>query len=103
MNNNRWHHVAFVINASSMRLYLNGNRITTLSVDGHHSFSGHGTSIDIGSDARGSVDNVGFFRNDFSDAQVKLIYDRGLANIISIAPVNPNGKVTTTWAALKKR
>ena len=103
MNNNRWHHVAFVINASSMRLYLNGNRIAALSIDEHQSFSGHGTSIDIGRNARGSVDNVGFFGNDFSDAQVKLIYDRGLANIISIAPVDPNGKVATTWATLKKR
>ena len=103
VNNNRWHHIGFVINSFSMQLYLNGKRIATRFVNRHRSFNGPGSGIIIGASTRGSVDDVGFFRNDFSDAQVKLIYDRGLANIISIAPVDPNGKVATTWATLKKR
>ena len=103
VNNNRWHHIGFVINSFSMRLYLNGNRIATRSVNRHRSFNGPGSGIIIGASTRGSVDDVGFFRNDFSDAQIKLIYDVGLPNIISIAPVDPNGKVATTWGALKKR
>ena len=103
INNNQWRHVAFVINSTTMKLYLNGNQVATQSVSGHQSFYGTGSIIFIGEYARGSVDNVGMFKNDFSGAQVKLIYDKGLANIISIATVDSNGKVTTTWAALKKR
>ena len=103
VNDNRWHHVAFVINFSSMRLYLNGNRIATLSVDGHQPFSGHGTYIEIGENARGYVDDVGMFKDDFTDAQVRLIYNVGLWNIISIAPVDPNGKVATTWGSIKSQ
>ena len=102
VNNNRWHHIGFVINRNSEKLYLNGARIAVFPVNEHRSFSGTGTSIFIGVEARGSVDNVGFFRNDLTDAQVRLIYEKGLGNIISIAPVDPNGKVATTWGALKK-
>ena len=103
VNNNTWHHVGFVINNTSMKLYLNGTRIHKSSVSTHRSFKGSGTIISIGEGARGKVDDVGFFRNDFTDAQVKLIYDVGLEKIISIASVDPNDKVATTWGALKKR
>ena len=101
VNNNRWHHVGFVINNTAMKLYLNGKRIANLPVDGHRSFRGSGTVVLIGNFARGAVDDVGFFSNDFTDAQVRLIYTAGLKNIISIAAVDPNAKVATTWGALK--
>ena len=86
-----------------MKLYLNGTRIVNRSVSAHLSFSGAGSVISMGYDARGSVDNVGFFKKDLTDAQVKLIYDSGLPFVIDIAPVDPSGKVATTWAALKKK
>ena len=103
ISNNQWQHIGFVVNSTSIKLYLNGTRIVNHSISGHESFSGTGTSLFVGHKGRGSFDDVGLFKNDLSDAQVKLIYDRGLANIISIAPVDPNGKVATTWGALKKR
>lgn len=101
VNNNRWQHIGFVINGNSRALYLNGVQIAVFPVNEHRSFNGTGTSIYIGEGARGSVDNVGFFKNDLTDAQVRLIYEKGLSNIISIAPVDPNGKVATTWGNLK--
>ena len=85
-----------------MKLYLNGQRVALQFVSGHEPFIGTESHVSI-SNARGSVDNVGFFKNDLTDAQVKLIYTAGLPNVIFIAPVDPNGKVATTWAALKKR
>lgn len=105
VNDDTWHHIGFVINRTRMRLYLNGNRIASKFVSRHRSFKGTGTyvSIDPGGLTRGSVDNVGFFKNDLSDAQIKLIYNKGLETIISIAPVDSSGKVATTWGALKKR
>ena len=103
VNNNRWHHIGFVINQTHMRLYLNGNRVANHAVSGHSAFIGSGIDIGIGEGARGSVDDVGVFRNDFSDAQVRLIRNVGLGTIMSIAPVDPNDKVATTWATLKQQ
>ena len=103
VNNNRWQHIAFVVNSTSMKLYLNGVRVVYQSVSGHESFAGTGTFIVMGENARGSVDNVGFFKNDLTDTHVRMIYRQGLANIINIAAVDPSGKVATTWGALKQQ
>ena len=103
VNNNRWQHIGFVINETHMRLYLNGSRVANHAVSGHRAFSGSGTFIGIGESARGSVDDVGLFSNDFSDAQVRLIHNVGLGAIVNIAPVDPNDKVATTWATLKQQ
>ena len=107
ISNNRWQHIAVVIDSTSVKLYLNGTRIADESVSGHQPFGGIGSFIDIliAGEAGGSVgvDDLGFFKNDFTDAQVRLIYNRGLANIISIASVDPGGKVATTWGELKQR
>ena len=102
VNNNRWHHIGFVVNDTSTKLYLNGTRIANETISSHESFAGTGSIVFIGENARGSVDNVGFFKNDLTDAQVRLIYNQGLANIISIASVDPSGKAATTWGALKQ-
>ena len=103
LNSNQWRHIALVVSTTSIRLFLDGERIDNSSIRGHTAFSGDGTIIFIGDSARGYVDDVGMFKNDFSDAQVKMIYNTGLSNIISIAPVDPESKVTTTWGALKER
>ena len=102
VNNNRWQHIGFVISKTYMRLYLNGNRVRNLAVSGHRAFGGSGTIIGIGEGARGSVDDVGIFRNDLSDSQVRLIRNVGLGAIMSIAPVDPKRKLTTTWGAIKR-
>ena len=103
INYNRWEHIAFVVNNTSMKLYLNGTRIVDESVSGHEALAGAGSLISIGENAKGSVDDVGFFRNELTDAHVQMIYNQGLENIISIAPVDPGGKAATTWGALKQR
>lgn len=103
INNNRWEHIAFVINDTSMRLYLNGVQVVNQSVSGHEALAGAGSLISMGENTRGSVDDVGFFTNDFTDAHIRMIYNQGLANIMNIAAVDPGGKVATTWGALKQR
>ena len=100
---NRWEHIAFVVNTTSMKLYLNGSRIVDQAVRGHEALAGSGTFISIGDNTRGSVDDVGFFKKDLTDAQVRMIYNQGLENIINIAAVDPGGKIATTWGALKQK
>lgn len=103
VNNNQWQHIGFVITPHRLYLYINGARVGSKVASGHQSFSGTGTIVSIGYFARGQVDDVGFFSNDLSDTQVRMIYNQGLANIISIASADPTGKVATTWGALKQR
>ena len=103
INYNRWEHIGFVVNNTSMKLYLNGTRIVDQSVSGHEALAGSGSFISIGDNTRGSIDDVGFFTNDLTDAHVQMIYNQGLANIISIAAVDPSGKVATTWGTLKQK
>ena len=103
VSNNRWHHIAFTVSRSEMKLYLDGESVKQKDVTGYTSFLGDETLISIGSDAIGRVDNAGFFDDTFSDVNIKFIYDSGLENIISIAPVEPGDKVTTTWGAIKSQ
>ena len=72
-------------------------------MSGFTSFVGDQTFISIAKDAKGLVDDAGFFSDNFSDAHIKLIYDVGLESIISIASIEPADKLTTTWGTLKSR
>ena len=103
INNDRWQHIGFVVNSTQMKLYFNGSCIVNQSVSGHRSFTGTGSLISIGENAKGSVDSVGFFKNDLTNTDVRMIYTQGLANVINIAAVDPGGKVATTWGALKQQ
>lgn len=106
LNNNTWQHVAFVISRQYLRLYFNGRRVAHQSNRGNEFFAGHGTFVNIwngSSTVSAYADDVGFFKNNFSDAHIKLIYDAGLANVMSIAAVDAGGKVATTWGALKQK
>lgn len=103
VSDNRWHHIAFTISRTQMRLYLDGERITEKTITGYTSFLGDETLISIGHDAIGSIDNAGFFDDTFNDVNIKLIYDVGLQKIMSIASVDPQAKVTTTWGAIKSQ
>ena len=103
LNNDTWHHIAFTVSNSHIRLYFNGDKIAEEAGTSSVFFLADGTSISIGKDAIGSVDDAGFFDDAFSDADIKLIYDVGLESIISIASVEPGNKATTTWSAIKSR
>ena len=103
VNNNRWEHIAFVVNDTTMTLYLNGMSVASQPIAGHESFAGTGSLIVIGENAKGSVDNVGFFKNDLTTTDVRMIYTQGLANVINVAAVDPDGKAATMWGALKQR
>ena len=86
-----------------MKLYLDGESIAEEAVTGYTSFLAGQTFISIGKEAKGSVDDVGFFVDTFSDGNIKFIYDAVLENIISIASVDPEDKVATTWGTIKSQ
>ena len=102
VNDNKWHHVGLVVSPLWLRLYLDGQRIASTNWRGNQTFSGSGTVIRIGDNAIGHVDDVGFFKNSFTDNQMRLIYTVGLQSIVNIAPVDPSSKIATTWGRLKQ-
>ena len=104
LSNNEWKHIALTVSRSQMKFYLNGEPLGS-AVDRTQdiSFSGIYTAITIGHDATGLVDDVGFFSDTFSDADIKFIHKVGLESIISIASVDPEDKITTTWGAIKSQ
>lgn len=101
VNDNRWHHIGFVINPWRTYLYLDGQQIANKSISGYTSFSSDSTSVLIGDGAIGSVDNTGFFNDDFRKRDIESIYEIGLEKFMSVAPVAPMNKVTTTWGMIK--
>jgi len=48
----------------------------------------------------GLIDDVGLFNIALSETDIPDLMDNGLSSIT--AAVSPSGKLTTTWAALKK-
>ena len=102
ISNNRWKHIAFTVSRAQIKFYLNGKPLGKAAPRTRDlSFSGAYTGISIGRDAIGMVDDVGFFSDTFSDADIKFIHKVGLESIISIASVDPEDKITTTWGTIK--
>ena len=104
INNNKWKHIAFTVSRAQIKFYLNGKPLGKPAPRTRDlSFSGAYTGISIGLDAIGMVDDVGFFSDTFSDADIKFIHKVGLESIISIASVDPVDKIATTWGAIKSQ
>ena len=103
VNDDTWHHIAFTVSKSQIKLYLDGESIAEEEVTGYTGFLAAYTFISIGKAAKGLVDDAGFFVDTFSDANIKFIHDAGLENIISIASVDPEDKMATTWGAIKSQ
>ena len=62
------------------------------------------TFISIGKDAKGDlVGDAGFFVDTFIDGHIKIIYNIEFENIISIARMDPGGKMAATWGAMKSQ
>lgn len=98
-----WHHLALTVNNDFMVLYLNGSEVAHEPISGHLPLVGDGRGVIAGYGARGSVDDIAMFREVFSSDHIRLVYKVGLENVMSIASIDPNAKIATTWGALKSR
>ena len=49
----------------------------------------------------GAMDDVGFYRSAFSEADIARIAEKGLAQGGLSTPVSPEGNLTVAWGALK--
>ena len=51
----------------------------------------------------GIVDDVAMFSDILSEADLKTLMDEGVGKVLGVAPVEPVGKLATTWSTLKTR
>ena len=112
INNGRWHHIGFTIAEDFYRIFVDGE--VKISEEAEGSISVLGFSQDkillnigqLGDTALGSnvyVDDVGLFETGFSIYEMKGLYEEGLDSFLEAMPVDPQGKVATTWGKIKAR
>ena len=102
--NDKWNHIAFSLTEDFYRIFLNGEVIAEEQNHGYIGFVGNNTLVLIDSDSNGVhyIDEVGFFETGFSPYEVKGLYKDGLTKFLEIMPVNPQGRLATTWADMKR-
>ena len=107
--NNRWHHIAFTRYANTISLYIDGRSVASRKTTKSPEFLGNYTCLEI-SGASGVnftgdvlVDDAGFFETGFSSYEIKGLYNDGLSDFLEAMPVNPQGRLTTTWGSMKSQ
>ncbi len=105
----QWYHVAGTYDGEQMRLYINGVMEKELLSDANAPIDGK-WSGDIGTPADplqlkyssetfiGAIDEVVLMNKALSEKEIKEL----MAGALTTTAVNPNVKLTTTWAAIKR-
>ncbi len=104
---NNWHHIAYSHYGGIHRFYVDGE-IVFQQEDKVLKIEGSFTSVSIG-DLKGTFtgralfDDVGIFGINLSNRDIQNIYNQPLSNFINTMPVNPQGRLTTTWGKIKSQ
>ncbi|MCG9130446.1 LamG domain-containing protein [Candidatus Poribacteria bacterium] len=106
-----WYFIAGIYNGTEYELYIDGefkskgpNKVGApekgLLIGSGLCPAGHGCD---GGYFKGIVDDVAMFSDTLSEADLKTLMDEGVGKVLGVAPVEPVGKLTTTWSILKTR
>ena len=103
--NNKWHHIAYTYYLGIHKFFVDG-KVIHQQENWMPEIAGVSTEIAIGDlfgDFRGEalIDDVGVFGIGLSDETVRAMYSQLLSEFISALSIDPKGKVSTTWAAIK--
>ena len=102
----RWYHEAITFDGETRKAYLDGELAESVEGAGKITYGKPAPTAVIGSASiavprelfNGYVDEVAIFNVALSEADINEIIDNGLKGILA---VDPKGKATTTWAAIK--
>ncbi len=105
---NEWHHIAFTKYGHIYSVFIDGKTITSVYEPAYFSTKGDVFHVQAfisepGFQGTAMVDNLGFFEVGFSPFEIKALYNNGLYNFLEVMPVDPQGKIATTWASLRRR
>ncbi len=103
ITDDKWHHIAKVYDGETVRMFIDG-RLDAEELSGG-ALDTNESAIWIGAHpkgvaATGLIDEIGFFTQALSEAEINAVKDDGLADY---AAVEAAGKTTITWAFLKAR
>ena len=106
ISNNKWHHIAYTLFANTYSLFIDGEPVLTHEATVFPGYYGDMIlflTMSPDSTRKTRIDEVGFFETGFSSYEIKGLYDDGLTKFLETMPVNPQGRVTTTWGELKSQ
>lgn len=107
---NEWYFIAGIYNGTEYELYIDA----TFKTKGPNKVGAPDKGLLIGSGLcpaghgcdggyfKGIIDDVAMFGAILSEADLKTLMDEGVGKVLGVAPVEPTGKLTTTWSNLKR-
>ena len=108
VSDNKWHHIAFTGYGGIYTLFVDGEVVARRHIDTYVSFISDKTNIYITNTKQHGkfkgnvfVDEVAFFELGFSVYEIRAIYRNGLQRFMKAMPVDPAGKIPTTWGKIK--
>lgn len=100
----KWYHVVAAFDSKNIYIYVNGNKVGEQAQPGP-AIDTAGIVMHIGNSPNeprqfhGILDEIRIFSTALTKEDVVWHQERGA---LEVFPVDPRGKVTTTWAAIKK-
>ena len=103
-----WHHIAFTKYGHIYSVFIDGKTITSIYKPAYFSTKGDVFVVNAfisqpGFNGNAIIDNLGFFEVGFSPFEINAMYQRGLYEFLNVMPVDPQGKVATTWGKIKSQ
>ena len=105
VDDDEWHHIAFTYDGKTKVIYVDGEVDVDQPSGG--TFGVFDIDLLIGGTpterpGNGLIDEVGIFNVPLEQADIQLIMKDGLGRATGVAPVSPKGRLTTTWADIKR-
>ena len=103
---NKWHYIAFTKYGHIYSVFIDGKTVTSVYEPAYLSTKGDVFGVQAfisppGFQGTAMVDNLGFFEVGFSPFEINAMYQRGLYEFLNVMPVDPQGKIATTWGKIK--
>jgi len=109
INDNNWHHLAATVSSEAIDLYVDGEVDSALA--GLASISASNSTVTIGapnsnawgSSFNGFIDEVAVFNVALEEGDILTLMNKGMEQALGLVAVDPSGKLTATWSAIKTR
>jgi len=102
----KWYHVGWTLDGTHEVAYINGVMMGEYDKDNAGTTGGDhaleiGRRTEGGLNLTGAIDDVGVFSVALGADDIMMIFEDGLGLSMGITPVEPAGKLASTWAELK--
>ena len=105
VNDDKWHHLAFVYDGKKKLLYVDGE--VDIDTPASGTFGIFGIDVTIGGTAtskrhaEGLLDDIAIFNAPLVKNDIKTLMDKGVGKTLGLLPVSPKYRLTAIWADIK--